>query len=130
MSGHQTWTPKRGPYRAAKTSPYEGSTRLGPTTTTFCIAALKYSEPLGYRISLIFPLPLSKGKVGSLGVTRWTTMTRLSDSPPVRPELDILNRITPYAQNRRTTRTHGDMQGRIRKKEIEEITQNPQSGKP
>ena len=87
--------PNGGLYRLAKTSPYKGSTLLGPTAKAFCTADLRYSDPIGYLISSILSLPLPKDEGGSLGASQRTTTAKRLDSPPIRPELDTAKESPP-----------------------------------
>ena len=86
--------PNGGLYRLAKTSPYKGSTLLGPTAKAFCTADLRYLDPTGY-FSLILSLPLPKEEGGSLGASQRTTTAKRLDSPPIRPEPDTAEESPP-----------------------------------
>ena len=77
---------KRGPITPRESFPYKGSILLGPTAKAFCKADFRYSDPRGYLISSIFPLPLSRGKRGSPGAFQRATPFKLSEVSPVRPE--------------------------------------------
>ena len=77
---------KRRPITPSKVAPYKGPTLLGPTARPFCAVDSRYSDPPGYLILSILPLPLFKGKGGSPGASRRSTPAEWSEVSQVRPE--------------------------------------------
>ena len=69
-----------------KVAPYRGLTLLGPITKAFCTAEFRYSDPPGYLISSILPLPFFKGKGGSIGAYQISTRAEQSEVLPIHPE--------------------------------------------